>query len=129
MAKTLRSLCSNVKLILNGPPRLPESEWSDWQRKSNGYSLTLTYRGRRFTFDFWQGTGITHDPKVVDCMECLLSDAEAGKQTFEEWCGNLGYDTDSRKAEAIYRQCKSVIYRGMKRLLGVDYAIFQESER
>jgi hypothetical protein len=45
-------------------------------------------------------------PDVADVLHCLLCDAEAvDAGTFEEWCGNVGADTDSRKDEAIYRAC------------------------
>lgn len=45
-------------------------------------------------------------PLLRDVMSCLLLDysvLDAGG--FEDWADELGYDTDSRKAEAIYRAC------------------------
>jgi hypothetical protein len=47
-------------------------------------------------------------PTLSDVLYSLLSDGEAAGQTFEEWAGGLGYDTDSRKAEATYRQCDEI---------------------
>lgn len=45
-------------------------------------------------------------PAMADVLSSLLSDADAiDCGTFEEWASNLGYDTDSRNAEAIYRAC------------------------
>lgn len=45
-------------------------------------------------------------PSVVDVMACLASDASAlDCVSFEEWAGDFGYDTDSRKAEGVYNAC------------------------
>ena len=45
------------------------------------------------------------NPKVLDILYSLHSDSEAASQTFTEWCENYGYDTDSRKALALYDEC------------------------
>lgn len=53
------------------------------------------------------GTGIKGKPNPAQvlarvCQECL----ETSECSFDEWCLNNGYDTDSRKAFAIYEQCR-----------------------
>ena len=44
-------------------------------------------------------------PNAASVLYCLLSDAEALDQSFSDWAGNFGYDTDSRKALATYETC------------------------
>lgn len=45
-------------------------------------------------------------PSIVDALYSLVSDAEAiNFPSFEEWASELGFETDSRKAESIYRAC------------------------
>ena len=46
-------------------------------------------------------------PDVHDVLHSLLSDGSAwfDAQSFEDWAGDFGYDSDSRKAEAVYREC------------------------
>lgn len=45
-------------------------------------------------------------PDPVDVLYSLALDSDAlDYATFEEWADNLGYDADSRSAEAIYRTC------------------------
>lgn len=44
-------------------------------------------------------------PHPIDIINCLLMDASAAEQTFDEWCSDFGCDPDSRKAEATYRAC------------------------
>ena len=39
-------------------------------------------------------------------LYCLLLDMSCANDTFEDWCGNLGYDTDSRKALQAYLSCQ-----------------------
>lgn len=48
------------------------------------------------------------EPAADDLLYCLFSDADALNYTFDEWADNYGYDTDSRKAEAIYNACRQV---------------------
>lgn len=45
-------------------------------------------------------------PALLDVLYCTLADASAlDYPTFEAWASEYGYDTDSRKAEGIYRTC------------------------
>jgi len=49
-------------------------------------------------------------PELADVLHSLLMDGEAffNAQSFEDWASEYGYDKDSRKAEAIYRQCDAI---------------------
>lgn len=44
-------------------------------------------------------------PDVGEVLGCVARDGEAINQTFEDWCGEFGYDSDSRKAEETYNAC------------------------
>ncbi len=46
--------------------------------------------------------------KVSDVVGCLLIDAASSDCVFEDWCSDLGYDTDSRKALDIYMSCQKI---------------------
>lgn len=45
------------------------------------------------------------EPDMNDVLYCLLMDGRAINSTFEDWAIEYGYDTDSRKAEAVYQAC------------------------
>jgi hypothetical protein len=45
-------------------------------------------------------------PFACAVLYCLLSDMSCANDTFEDWCGNVGYDTDSRKALQTYLSCQ-----------------------
>jgi hypothetical protein len=46
-------------------------------------------------------------PTIDQVLESLFLDASCGSNSFEEFCSNGGYDTDSRKALDIYLKCQS----------------------
>jgi hypothetical protein len=54
---------------------------------------------------------IEHDtrpipPTLDGVLYSLILDSEACSMTFAEWCGEFGYDEDSRKAMATYLACQ-----------------------
>ena len=50
-------------------------------------------------------------------------DATGYDSDFEDWADNYGYDTDSRKAEKIWREVQSTSKR-TRQLLGDDFDTF-----
>lgn len=60
-------------------------------------------------------------PQLNDVCHSLLSDGSAlfDGQRFEDWASDLGYDPDSRKAEATFRACDE-IGRSLSRHLSRD---------
>ena len=125
---TLKTLARKVRLTFEWGAQLGWDKQDDWQRKANGYRCTLHYHRRQHTFDFWQGIGITTNPTAEGCLSCLLLDAQSGEYDFEEFCKELGYDTDSRKAEAIWRSCQKT-RANLERLLGDDFEQFLYAEQ
>lgn len=47
-----------------------------------------------------------HVPKLKDILYSLAMDSQSGNETFEDFCSNCGYDTDSRKALETYLACQ-----------------------
>lgn len=71
-------------------------------------------------------------PTIEEVMDCLASDAADADnaRSFESWCSEYGYDTDSRKAERIYKVCVEQAER-LRNLLGPSLyaAVLYEAER
>lgn len=65
------------------------------------------------------GASIPKPPTAGDVVACLVSDAQSAESTFEEWCSDLGYDSDSRKAFDTYQACLK-IRSDMVRMFGVS---------
>lgn len=60
------------------------------------------------------------EPEAADVLSCLASDAaNVNMSSFEDWRSDLGYDTDSRKAERTYKTCEKQADK-LKRFLGQD---------
>ncbi len=59
-------------------------------------------------------------PELADVVSSLLSDAQSGQMSFDEFCGEFGYDSDSRKALATWEACVSTA-GPLRRVLGVDF--------
>jgi hypothetical protein len=77
------------------------------RRMSVYFSMGMGHNGRR--------------PSPADVLDCLASDASGieNAQSFEDWCGEYGYDTDSRKAHKTYKVCERQAAK-LKALLGED---------
>lgn len=58
---------------------------------------------RKGTFGDFQWLKV---PKVSSVLHSLIMDAQAGSETFEDFCSNYGYDTDSRRALEMYLECQ-----------------------
>lgn len=57
-------------------------------------------------------------PSIGEVMQSLARDSDVlDAGGFEEWAGNLGYDPDSRAAEAIYKECLEIALK-LRRGLG-----------
>lgn len=59
-------------------------------------------------------------PEMAMVLDSLASDASlAGDNSFEDFCSELGYDPDSRKAEKTYKACKHSASR-LEKFLGSE---------
>jgi hypothetical protein len=87
------------------------------------WRCTLRYAGRRMSLVYSMGSGHNgKEPQAKAVLECLFLDASGidSARDFSDWCFEYGYDTDSRRAERIYKACQSTAVR-LRKLLGDDY--------
>jgi hypothetical protein len=78
-------------------------------RQMDHWKVTLKFSRRRMTVPFSMGSG--HNgaaPELASVLDCLASDSAGyvNARSFEDWCSEYGYDTDSRKAERTFNACK-----------------------
>lgn len=97
---------------------------NDWPADAFHWKVTLRHKERRLTTEFHQGSAHTSPPTAADVLSCLVSDAVSVEQEpdFEGWAESLGYDSDSRKAERVYRACARI--RGRVRQFLPDFDLF-----
>jgi hypothetical protein len=92
-----------------------------WDAGARHWRCTITRLGHRMSLVFSQGSAHTAPPSPADVLDCLALDASGydnARGDFASWCGDYGYDTDSRKAERIYKAVARQAKR-LERLLGV----------
>jgi hypothetical protein len=106
----------NLKMIINSVDY--KKHFDNDTEKRHVFNLTLKKERKQYTFNFGQSIAQgSNEPTMYDVLTCLQK-YDVG--TFEDFCGEYGYDNDSRRAEKIYKAvCKE--YQGMQRL-------FTESE-
>lgn len=85
------------------------------KEKRDVYEITLERKGKSYTFRFGQSlinTGTK--PTAYDVLACLQ---KYDPETFEDFCIDFGYNTDSRKALEIYLAVQDE-YNNVIRLFG-----------
>ena len=108
--------------VLHGAEHNEHEKPRCWRCEANPWTVTLRYQGWRLTVPFWTGIGCQGEPSAADVLGCLLSDANAGEQSFADFCADMGYE-DSRAAERTWRECKRLAGR-VRQLLGDDFDEF-----
>lgn len=95
-------------------PNMPDSDTMRYH-----WRVTLRRGGRKMSVPFSQGAAHTVPPTTADVLDCLAVDASGFENArgFIDWCSEYGYDTDSRKAEQIYKTVGRQV-ASLKRFLG-----------
>ena len=132
MKSELQRLCESRNVRITSTygllaPGKTTADLDDWQKRANPYRCVLRYKGRQLTVYFFMGPARAEEPKQADVLSCMISDAYALEEDFEGWAQNLGYDTDSRKAERIYNESRKSGEK-LRRLLGKDFDLFARAE-
>lgn len=102
----LQALCDKLGITATCKygGELPEG----FGRGAHPYQVTLKFKGRRLTTPFFMGAALTEEPSAADVLACLTSDVGAGEMSFESFCGEFGYDVDSRRAEKTWKACVKI---------------------
>ena len=79
------------------------------------------YSKRKLTVYFSKGYGHHGaEPTTDEVLSCLADDSScADDHSFEDFCSEMGYDTDSRTAERTYKACQHTAKR-LLNFLGAD---------
>lgn len=74
------------------------------------------------TFTTYYSMGLGHNgkkPTREEVLNCLVSDSRSNDTDFESWCGELGFESDSRAHEKIYHTCVAQAKK-LKKFLGEE---------
>ena len=88
-----------------------KAKWENKGRKAEAITIECeTGKQAKTVFGYkpTQGSKPISPPTIDAILWCLSMDASVlDYATYEQWAPDLGFDLDSRKGEAIYRQCLS----------------------
>jgi hypothetical protein len=117
----------NVRSEITMTNELPPEDMG-MPRGSNAWRVVLKMGRRQLTTPFYTGPALG-EPSTADVLGCLLSDASGfeSSRTFEEWCSDYGYDTDSRRAERTYKAIEAQSVK-LRRFLGDRFEEFARAE-
>ena len=80
-------------------------------RNYNNHTITVrnTETGKKTSFDFWASLAapeLVTDYNILNAFYCFVEDAIAGEMSFEDFCADFGYDSDSMTAYRTWKACK-----------------------
>lgn len=101
----------NVKLKINGTKY--GKHFADDKESRYIFNCTLTRNRKKYTFNFGQSIlAGNQEPTIYDILTCLT---KYDPETFENFCMEYGYNTDSIKALNTYKAVKRE-FNGVNRL-------------
>lgn len=95
----------------------------------NSYWCIIKYDKRQYSFPFFQGYGIKHDPTLSGVLDCLQSDCTCiiGNNV-DDFLNDMGYTQNLkqvRKGEQCYKEILKEV-SNLQRLFGDKYEAFLE---
>lgn len=104
---TLQAFITKYRVTMTAEltDRNPNMDDDKWTREATHWKCHLQCGRRSMVVYFSQGAAISHEPSTADILDTLGGDAASWENagSFEEWCSEYGYDTDSRRAERTYK--------------------------
>lgn len=94
-----------------------EHNGQEWEHDKWSFTFTRTGVKKSINFEYHTGTGhriksglskeySAVKPGPAGLIYSVLMNESACNQSFADWCSDFGYDTDSRKALAMYEACQ-----------------------
>lgn len=101
--------------------------WGDTEPHAKYFVyVTNSETGAKTRFTFWDSLANTEkgikaldDYSTLNAFYYFVSDSLSGCDTFSDFCGEFGYDEDSRNAYRIYTACKRAC-KSWARVSGMD---------
>lgn len=118
MPKTFEEFAKlpNISASYSQQDRRYDQDSDEWPAGSTHWRIIIRWKDnpnradkqiRSHALEYSMGSAHKGKPKLADVLCSLQMDVSSAVNAgdFEDWASDLGYDTDSRKAEQIYRAC------------------------
>lgn len=125
--KQVNDFCKKygVKIEWECTGKMINSDWGD-KIKRNRWEFLITTKNGEYGGIFWDSVINSKNgysqPSSYDLLACLT---KYDPGTFEDFCGDFGYDIDSKKAEKTYRAVVKE-YERLCRVFGDDPDLWEE---
>ncbi len=96
-------LINNIKLSLIRTDYTEDDYKDEWKKTANKYKARIIYNKKSMTIIYYTGSGWKKDPELEDILGSILQDTTYLDYGFEDFANEMGYDSDSRTAEKIYK--------------------------
>ena len=105
--------------------------WGEKNDYRPEYVISIREAGNknRHSVKAWGNIAQAPDTQHQDLAGLALQEHLTNPQTFESFCGEFGYDTDSRKAEKVWRQLTTSFKNGYWLRLSEDSHAFKLWEK
>lgn len=101
-------------------PHMPDPDMRHWK-------ATLRGDKKSYTLVFSQGSAHTKEPSIYDILTCLRSDYIEPETSFENFCSDTGYETDSLRALKIFKAVR-VQSEKVRKFIGPYLETFLQDE-
>ena len=113
------------KVEVHKNDKLDVSKLSKWQREANKWQVTVSYKGRSMTINYFTGLGYKGNPVAYDVLYSLFSDALTAEATNDvaDFLVVFGYSESAeliREGTKVFKAIKKEAQQ-FKKLLGEDY--------
>ena len=78
---------------------------SDMPSGSSHWRVTLKHKRHQLTTQYSMGPAHSSEPDIRSVLSNLAMDASGfeNASSFDDWCAEYGYDTDSRSAKRVFK--------------------------
>jgi hypothetical protein len=110
--KELKDLVSELEIEATFTTLEDETLIPHWAKDKYAVIARLEYQGRSMEFPFFYGNfnivGTDEFPTVSDLVWIMSAESDGlDGRTFEQWCDEFGYDSDSISKLKMYDECKA----------------------
>lgn len=110
--KELKDLVQELGIEATFTTLEDDSPQDNWMKEKYAVLARLEYQGRSIEFPYFYGhfsiAGSDKFPSVSDLVWTMSIESDGlDGRTFEQWCDEFGYDSDSISKLTIYEECKA----------------------
>lgn len=114
----LQKLCNDLKINLYSNLGDKKPLWKTIPNHKH-YNCKITRGNKSYNVDYWS----SREPTTTDVIYSLAMEAMRGEYSFEDFCSEFGYNSDSIQDHKIWETCVETRWE-LSKFLGNHYKDF-----